>query len=252
MAAQLTVIGLGTLPELHPGDDLPALVVEAITREADGLHPGDVVVVTQKVVSKAEGRLVDLRTVTPSRFALALAEQWDKDAALLEVILSETRRIVRMERGVFIVETVQGFVCANAGVDRSNVPDDNVVTLLPADPDASARAVHAALAARWPGVPSAVVITDSFGRPWREGSTEVAIGAAGLVTLESYRGRTDPYGYVLQSTDVAFGDMIANAAGLVMGKFDKVAAAVVRGAPVPLGEGSGRDLLRMADKDLFR
>lgn len=252
MAGSVHILGLGTLPELHPGDDLPALVCDAVAAEAGGLQPGDVVVVTQKVVSKAEGRMVDLRTVQPGAFATSLAQQWEKDAALLEVVLSETRRIVRMERGVLIVESVQGFVCANAGVDRSNVPDDSMVTLLPADPDASAARVHAALAARWPGVPCGVVITDSFGRPWREGITEVAIGVAGLAPIESYKGVRDPYGYLLSTTEVAVADHLASAAGLVMGKLDKVPAAIVRGARLALGEGNGRQLLRAADRDLFR
>lgn len=252
MAASYQVIALGSLPELRPGDDLPGLVCDAVGVEAGGLQEGDVVVVTQKVVSKAEGRLVDLRTVQPSAFAQALARELGKDPALVEVVLGETRRIVRMDRGVFIVETHGGFICANAGVDRSNVPEEHLVTLLPADPDASAARLHAALAARWPGVTCGVVITDSFGRPWREGITEVAIGVAGLQPVVSLRGLRDPYGYLLTATDVAVADELASAAGLVMGKLDRVPAAVVRGAPVRFGTGSGKGLLRPAERDLFR
>ncbi|MSQ09631.1 MAG: coenzyme F420-0:L-glutamate ligase [Dehalococcoidia bacterium] len=252
MAGSYSVIGLGSLPELHPGDNLPSLVVDAVAAEAGGLHGGDVVVVTQKVVSKAEARLVDLRSVTPSAFALSLAAELDKDPALLEVILSETRRIVRMDHNVFIVETHHGFICANAGVDRSNVPDDQVVALLPVDPDASARAIRTKLTARWPEAACAVIITDSFGRPWREGITEVAIGVSGLLPVETMRGQRDPYGYLLSSTDIAIADHLAAAAGLVMGKFDMVPAAVVRGVRFTPAEGTAQALLRPAERDLFR
>ncbi len=252
MASRVEILGLGTLPEFRTGDDLPALVADAVAAGAGGLQAGDVVVVTQKAVSKAEGRVVDLRTVTPSALAVEFAGQTGKDPALVEVVLRETRRVVRMDRGVLIVETKQGFVCANAGVDRSNVPDDNIVTLLPVDADASAARVLATLAARWPAVPCGVLITDSFGRPWRHGITEVAIGVAGFSALESLKGRSDPYGYTLTSTEVAVADYLATAAGLVMGKFDRVPAAVVRGASITLGEGSVNQLLRPAEFDLFR
>lgn len=252
MARSFAVLGLGSLPELHPGDDLPAMVAEAVANEAGGLQASDVVVVTQKIVSKAEGRLVDLRSVTPSAFAHSLAKELEKDPALIEVILGETRRIVRMSHNVFIVETHHGFICANAGVDRSNVPDDNVVALLPRDPDASARGIRAALTARWPGTACAVIITDSFGRPWREGITEVAIGVAGLLPVETMRGQRDPYGYLLSSTDIAVADHLASAAGLVMGKLEMVPAAVVRGVQFTHAEGTAQALLRPAARDLFR
>ena len=245
--SSLQITGLRTLPEVGAGADLSRLIVDATQKEAAGLQTGDVVVVTQKVVSKAEDRIVDLRTVKPSAFAKSLAQQWEKDPRQVEVILRETRRIVRMDQGVLIMETHHGFVCANAGVDRSNVPGDDNVSLLPVDPDRSAEEIRRGL-----GVEAAVIISDTFGRPWREGTTEVAIGVAGMDPLWDYRGRRDAYGYVLRSTEVAVADMLASAAGLVMEKASRVPVAIVRGFPFETGEGGGRRLLRAPTKDLFR
>lgn len=251
MAAELRVVGLTTLPEVRPGDDLPALILAATEREGVGLRDRDVVSVTQKVVSKAEGRLVDLAGVTPSEFARQVAAQAEKDPRLVEVVLRETKRVVRMDKGVLIVETHGGFVCANAGVDNSNVPGANTVSLLPVDPDASAARLRAALR-NLAGVEVAVIITDSFGRPWREGTTEIAIGVAGMRPVESYRGREDPFGNPLRTTEIAVADQLAAAAGMVTEKLSGIPVVVLRGAAYTAGSGSGRDLLRLPERDMFR
>lgn len=243
----MNVVGLRTMPEIEPGADLAKLIVEAAHKESVALEAGDVVVVTQKIVSKAEGRVIDLGSIKPSPFAESLARRWEKDPRQMEIILRETQRFVRMDQGVIISETHHGFICANAGVDRSNVPGEDKVCLLPVDPDESAARIRAGL-----GIEAAVIISDTFGRPWREGTTEVAIGVAGFDPLWDYRGQTDAYGYVLKSTEVAVADMLASAAGLVMEKASRVPVAVIRGFEFEPGEGSGKRLLRAAAKDLFR
>lgn len=245
----LRVFPISGIPEVHPGDDLAALIADA--SKHDPLQTGDVLVVTQKVVSKAEGRIVDLKTVTPSPFAEALAAKWEKDARQIEVILGETRRIVRMDHGVLIVETHHGFVCANAGVDHSNVPGDDRITLLPVDSDASAQKIRTGILQR-AGVQVAVIVSDTFGRPWREGTTEVAIGVAGMDPIWDYRGREDAYGHVLRSTEIAQADQLASAAGLVLEKAAGTPVAVIRGFPYTPTEGTARPLVRAPEKDLFR
>ncbi len=250
-SAGLQIIGLRTLPEVLPGDPLGRLIADACEREGVVLVQGDLAVVTQKVVSKAEGRLVDLNEVTPSRLAMGFAERWEKDARLIEVVLRETRRIVRMDRGQLIVETRHGFVCANAGVDHSNVPGDEIVSLLPEDPDRSAQGILRELERRF-RVSLGVIISDTFGRPWREGAVEVAIGVAGIEPLWDYRGATDAQGQLLRSTEIAIADEIAAAAGLVMEKASQVPAAIVRGFPLVPGESGIQRLVRPADRDLFR
>jgi coenzyme F420-0:L-glutamate ligase/coenzyme F420-1:gamma-L-glutamate ligase len=232
-----------------PGDDLAALIAAAVAPTP--LQTGDVVVVTQKVVSKAEGRLVALATITPSPFAQAIAAAHGKDPRHVEVVLRESRRIVRMDRGILIAETRHGFICANAGVDASNVPGTDVVSLLPEDPDASAERIRAGLRARL-GVEVGVVVSDTFGRVWRLGQTNVAIGVAGVRPLVDYVGQRDPYGYDLRVTQLAVADEIAAAAELVMGKVSGVPVAVVRGLAHLLGEGRARDLVRPPETDLFR
>jgi coenzyme F420-0:L-glutamate ligase/coenzyme F420-1:gamma-L-glutamate ligase len=209
------------------------------------------VVVTQKIVSKAEGRLVDLTTVEPSPFAHQFAAAHGKDPRHVEVVLRESRRIVKMDRGILITETHHGFICANAGVDASNVPGADVVCLLPVDPDASAERICQGLAARL-GLALAVVISDTFGRVWRVGQTNVAIGVAGLRPVQSYVGQRDPHGYDLRVTQLAVADEVAGAAELVMGKTVGVPVAVVRGLAAHLGPGTARDLLRAPEEDLFR
>ncbi len=248
---EVRIIGVTGLPEIAPGDDVTVLIAKAAAAQGTPLLKGDVVVVTQKVVSKAEGRLIELRAVEPSPLALEFAEHWGKDARQVEVVLRESSRIVRMDRGVLIVETKQGFVCANAGVDASNTGRPGFVTLLPEDPDASAQRIRLGLE-KQVGVSIPVIISDSFGRPWREGIDQVALGVAGLLPLRDYSGLTDPDGYELRVTQVALADEIAAAAELVMGKLDRVPVAIVRGYLVPSGAGSGRQLLREPGKDLFR
>jgi coenzyme F420-0:L-glutamate ligase/coenzyme F420-1:gamma-L-glutamate ligase len=236
--------------EVRAGDDVAALIAEAAAT-GEGLASGDVVVVTQKIVSKAEGRLVDLATVEPSAFARQFAAAQGKDPRHVEVVLRESRRIVKMDRGVLISETHHGFVCANAGVDASNVPGANTLTLLPVDPDASAERIRQGLLARL-GAIVGVIISDTFGRVWRMGQTNVAIGVAGLQPLVSYVGQRDPYGYDLRVTQLAAADEIAAAAELVMGKTDAVPVAVIRGLAHLLGPGTARDLVRPPETDLFR
>jgi coenzyme F420-0:L-glutamate ligase/coenzyme F420-1:gamma-L-glutamate ligase len=207
--------------------------------------------VTHKIVSKAEGRLVDLRSVEPSAFAKGFAARYGRDPRQIEVVLRESRRVVRMERGLIIAETHHGFVCANAGVDASNVPGDDTVCLLPVDPDASAARLREALRARIES-DLAVIISDSFGRPWREGITNVAIGVAGMEPLADYRGRRDPYGYPLEASILAVADELAAAAELVMGKTEGMPVAIIRNYPYKPGPGRALDLLMAPERDLFR
>lgn len=215
------------------------------------LRDGDVLVVAQKIVSKAEGRIVRLGDVKPSARALRIARRMRQDARFVEVVLRESRRIVRASRRVLIVETRQGFVCANAGVDRSNVPGEDCVTCLPRDPDGSARRLAAMLRGRT-GARVAVIISDTFGRPWRLGLVNAAIGAAGLEVLRDLRGKKDAQGHVLRGTVLAVADELASAAGLVMGKLERVPVVLVRGYRYTRAGQSARDLIRPAAEDLFR
>lgn len=248
---EVRVIAITGLPEIRPGDSLACLLVDAAARQGTPIQSGDVVVITQKVVSKAEGRLIDLRDVQPSSFAQMIADQWGKDAQHVEVVLRESRRIVRMDRGVIISETRHGYVCANAGVDASNVGGGAVLCLLPLDPDASAAAIRADIAHRT-GADVAVIISDTFGRPWRDGTTEVAIGVAGMLPIRDYVGQRDPYGYELRVTSVCVADELATAAELVTGKLERVPAALIRGYPYQRGEGKARQIVRAPERDLFR
>jgi coenzyme F420-0:L-glutamate ligase / coenzyme F420-1:gamma-L-glutamate ligase len=244
----LEVLGVEGFPEVRSGDDLSRMISGAVAEE---LRPGDVLVVTHKIISKAEGRLVDLRTVEPSALAKGYATRHGKDPRQIEVVLRESRRIVRMDRGIVISETHHGFVCANAGVDASNVPGDDTVCLLPVDSDASAARLRDALAED-PGVEVAVVISDSFGRAWRHGITDVAIGVAGMDPVADYRGQRDPHGYPMEASILAVADELAAAAELVMGKTDGIPLAIVRGYPYSPASGSARDLLMPPERDMFR
>jgi coenzyme F420-0:L-glutamate ligase/coenzyme F420-1:gamma-L-glutamate ligase len=237
----VSVLPLEGIPEVREGDDLAALLAEAAER-AGGLEPHDVLVVAQKVVSKAEGRVQPLADVEPSDRAREVAG--DYDPRHLEVILGEASRLVRVRPPLVIAETRHGFVCASAGVDHSNAPGPDMVVLLPVDPDASARRIAERL-----GV--AVIVSDSFGRPFRQGTTDVAIGVAGIPALLDLRGVRDSAGYELRTTTIAVGDEIAGAAELVMGKTNGVPAAIVRGLSLD-GDGTGQDLVMPADRDLFR
>jgi len=254
MPADVEVFALDGIPEIAPGNDLGAIVGDAIER-TDGLTPlreDDVLVVTQKVVSKAENAIVDLTTVEPRVEAVRFAERWDRDPRQIEVVLREARRVIRMERGVLITETPHGFVCANGGVDASNVGPESgqVVTLLPRDPDASARGIREAIRSRFE-VDVPVIVSDSFGRPWRWGIVDVAIGVSGLEPIEDLRGTPDADGRVMKSTIRASADEIASAAELALGKTGGRPAAVVRGAHPRRGEGSIAEVLMPRKFDLF-
>lgn len=251
-SAEIRLLGLDGIPEVTPGDDIGAMIGDAIERSGHGLRPDDVLVVTHKVVSKSEGRLVDLRSITPSEMATSIAERFGKDARQVEVVLRESSRIVRMDRGVIISETAHGLICANAGVDASNVANDTVC-LLPVDPDASAAALRSYLDHRF-GVAAGVIISDSFGRPWRVGIVNVAIGVAGLPPLADYRGYSDAAGYELHVSVLAVADELAAAAELVMNKLDARPVVLVRGyvPPVDAPPGTGRDLILDPGRDMFR
>ena len=244
----LEILPVGGIPEIRPGDDLPELIDRAA---GENLREGDVLIATHKIVSKAEGRLVDLRAIEPSAIAKDFAARYERDPRQIEVVLRESRRIVRMERGLIIAETLHGFVCANAGVDASNVPGDDVVCLLPVDPDASAARLRYALATRT-DLELAVIISDSFGRPWREGITDVAIVVSGMDPLADYRGRMAPHGRPLEASVLAVADELAAAAELVMGKTAGIPVAIVRGYPYERGSGTGKALLMPPERDLFR
>jgi coenzyme F420-0:L-glutamate ligase/coenzyme F420-1:gamma-L-glutamate ligase len=250
VAPRYEVIGIEGLPEIARGDDLGRLIAEAAARQGTPLRARDLLVISQKVVSKAEGRVVRLSTVTPSPRARAVAAEIGRDPRLVEVILSEARRVVRQDKGVLIVETRHGWVCANAGVDQSNVEADTAC-LLPEDADRSACALRDRLAALT-RLALAIIIADTFGRPWREGLTNVAVGVAGLRPLKSYLGERDPAGHVLQATILALADELAGAAEPVMGKLKRIPAAIIRGLEWEAGDGSSRELLRDPSRDLFR
>jgi coenzyme F420-0:L-glutamate ligase/coenzyme F420-1:gamma-L-glutamate ligase len=252
MIDEIRVIPVRGIGEVRPGDDLAGLILDALAAAGKAIEPGDVLVVTQKVVSKAEGRLVDPETVEPSAFARQIAETARKDAHFQEVVLRESRRIVKMANGVLITETHHGLICANSGVDESNVAGGRVVCLLPEDPDRSAADLRATIAGRVGAAP-AVIISDTFGRPWRDGQVNVAIGVAGMLPLSDYAGVDDPYGYTMHATLIAVADELAGAAELAMGKIDAVPVAIVRGYPyTPSDTASAARLLRDPRFDLFR
>ena len=250
MPPRFEVIGVAGLPEIARGVDLGPLIVDAARAQGTPLAAGDLLVVSQKIVSKTEGRLVRLDQVAVSPRAQALALEIDRDPRLVEVILGESRRIVRHAKGVLIVETHHGWICANAGVDQSNV-DADTACLLPLDSDASARALRSRIAALT-GHTLAVVIADTFGRPWREGLVNVAVGLAGFEPIVSYLGETDPAGHVLQATILALADELASAAEPVMGKLDRIPVAIIRGVRWTAAESDSRPLLRDSSRDLFR
>jgi coenzyme F420-0:L-glutamate ligase / coenzyme F420-1:gamma-L-glutamate ligase len=252
---RLEVIALAALPEVVEGDDVGDLVADALatTRDALPLRDDDVLVVTQKIVSKAEGAVVDLTSIEPRPEAIRYGERWDRDPRQVEVVLREARRVVRMANGVLITETDHGFICANGGVDASNVgpASGSIVTLLPRDPDASAGRIRASVLARF-GRDVPVIVSDSFGRPWRWGIVDVAIGVSGIVPLDDLRGRPDADGRIMRSTVRAVADEIASAAELVLGKTAGRPVALVRGADFVRGEASIRAALIPPEADLFR
>jgi coenzyme F420-0:L-glutamate ligase / coenzyme F420-1:gamma-L-glutamate ligase len=255
LGERLEIVAIPGLGEIVPGDDLPALIADAVAATTDvlPLQDDDVLVVTQKVVSKAEGAVVDLTTVTPRPEAIEFASRYDRDPRQIEVVLREAVRIVRMANGVLITETRHGFVCANGGVDASNVgpASGSVLTLLPKDPDASADAIRAAIAERL-GHDLPIIVSDSFGRPWRLGIVDVAIGVSGLLPLDDLRGAPDADGRVMRSTVRAVADELASAAELALGKTANRPIALVRGASFRRGEARIREALMPAETDLFR
>ena len=244
------VIGIQGIGEVRRGDDIAALIVEAAARQSTPVLAADLLVIGQKIVSKAEGRVVKLGDVKPSPIAIAMAPALGKEPPLVEVILRESRRVVRMAQGVIITETHHGWVCANAGVDQSNV-DADTVALLPEDSDRSAREVRDRVRVL-AGVDVRVIITDTFGRPWREGLTNIAIGVAGFAPLRSYLGERDSAGRPLQATILALADELAGAAEPVMGKLDRIPAAIVRGLTLSAAEEGSKPLVREPARDLFR
>ncbi|MEO6196763.1 MAG: coenzyme F420-0:L-glutamate ligase [Dehalococcoidia bacterium] len=246
----ITVIPLIGIPEVKAGDDVGRLIVEAARGET-GITAGDVLVVTQKIVSKAECRVVPLADVTPSAEAEELAVATEKDPRLVELILRESRGIVRQRGPVLITETLHGFVCANAGIDSSNVGPEGTACLLPENPDRSAWEIRETISSET-GADVAVIISDTFGRPWREGHTNVAIGVAGMLPFVDYVGQTDSFGYELRVSTLCVADELAAAAELVQNKLDGVPVAIVRGFDYPRGEGSARDIVRPRENDLFR
>lgn len=257
-SAGVQILPVDGIPEVVEGDDLAALIGDGIDSSIGALQEGDVVVVTHKIVSKAEGGLIALSTIEPSPLARQVAGDWDKDARQVEVVLRQAKRILRMSRGLIIAETRHGLICANAGVDASNAAAGTVV-VLPADPDASAERIRRALLTRYfperspDEHPFGVIITDSFGRPWRNGIVNVAIGVAGIAPLTDYRGHFDPSGYELRASILAIADELASAAELVMHKLAARPVAVIRGYEQQTGgaAGTGKDLIMAEERNLF-
>lgn len=243
---RIEIIALSNLPEVRRGDDLAALIRNAATNDGQSIDGSVVVAVAQKIVSKSEGAVIDLRTIQPSALAASWAKECGKDPRLIELVLSQSRRIVKMDGGVLVAETHLGQICANAGVDQSNVEGDDFATILPLDPDLSARRLRAELGC------GAVIITDTFGRPWREGLVDVAIGVSGLDSIEDYRGSTDRLGRKLSGTIIAVADQLAAAAGILMRKSVGCPVVLVRGFDWKPAEGSSRALIRTPERNLFR
>ncbi|MCY3923745.1 MAG: coenzyme F420-0:L-glutamate ligase [Chloroflexi bacterium] len=249
--SEYRVFAVGGIPEVVEGDDLAELIHDALVAQETPLEAGDVLVVTQKIVSKAEGRVIPLDDVTAGLFAQDWADDWEKDARAVELVLQESKRIVRMTRGLILSETRHGWVCANAGVDQSNVGGGDAVALLPIDSSASAQAIRQGLVHRGQ-VDVPVIVSDTFGRPWRNGLTNVAIGVSGMNPIRSYVGEVDAEGYDLRVTEMAIVDELASAAEPVMNKLDAVPVAVVRGLNIPVEEYDHSTLVRPAEMDLFR
>ena len=244
----IPVRGIG---EVRPGDELAGLVLAALRRQGERLRAGDILALKHKIVAKAEGCTRKLAEVKPSARALRWARRWKHDAQLAEIALQDATRVVRAGHGVLITETHHGFICANSGVDLSNVDGGETAVLLPADADASARRVHLALR-RATRLHIPVLVADSFGRPWREGLTEAAIGVAGMQSLHDFRGRRDPHGYQLHATAEAVADELACLAGLACGKLQRTPACIIRGFAYKKGKGSSKPLIRARERDLFR
>ena len=252
MPPEIRAVGIEGLPEVQAGDDLAGQIIDAAAAQGTPVEDGDVVVVTQKIVSKAEGRVMTIDEVEASPLAVAITEGHRRDPRHTEMILRESRRVVRMDRGVIISETYHGYICANAGIDASNIPGDNAICLLPVDPDASARGIRDAIRERL-GVDAAVLVSDTFGRPWRNGAINVSIGVAGFNPVVSYVGEFDPHGNELHTTTIAVADELAATAELVTGKLLGVPVALIKGYPYErMADADSRAIVRDPDKDLFR
>ena len=252
MPPEIRVIGVEGIPEIQPGDDLASLVMDAAQGQNTSFQAGDIIVVTQKIVSKAEGRVLSLDSIEASPFAVSITEGHRRDPRHTELILRESERVVRMDRGVIISETRHGFICANAGIDASNIPGSDTVCLLPVDSDASAQNLRRAVKDRL-GVDVAVIVSDTFGRPWRNGATNVAIGVAGIDAMLSYVGLEDSHGNMMHTTVIAVADELAATAELVTGKVDAVPVTIIRGYRYQSAETATHwDLIRSPDKDMFR
>lgn len=248
---ELRAIPIRGIPEIRSGDQLVERILIALKRSKLALQTSDILVLKHKIVSKAEDRIIKLAGIKPSARARRWAEPYALDPRVVQLALAESRRIVRKKRGILITETNHGFICANSGVDLSNVDGGESAVLLPVDPDRSAAVLHRALG-RKTGIFIPVIIADSFGRPWREGLCEVAIGVAGMKVFRDYRGQRDPYGYHLRVTQEAIADELAGMAGLVCDKLARTPACIIRGFNYPKGRGRARDLIRPATMDLFR
>lgn len=251
MPNAISIIPLLGIPEIRPGDDLVKIVIDAAFNQDISIQDKDILVFAQKVVSKSEGRIVKIKDVSPSPFSIAVSKLLDKDPRFVEIILRESQRIVKMDRGRLIVENTKGIVCANAGVDISNISGGEEVTLLPDNPDQSAVRLVEGFRGEL-GIEVAVIITDTVGRPWREGLVQIAIGCYGISPLKDYRGKEDSKGYGLHATVLAVADEISGAAGLVMGKTEGVPVVIVRGYDYEKGTEGAKKLLRNPDNDLFR
>jgi coenzyme F420-0:L-glutamate ligase/coenzyme F420-1:gamma-L-glutamate ligase len=248
---KLVIVPIPLASEIKPGDSLAGKLLQALRQHKLAFEPGDILVVKHKIVSKAEGRIVDLATIKPSATSIAWAMKYKLDARVIELALRESRDIIRSKNGVLITETRHGFICANSGIDVSNVDGGRHALLLPADPDRSARDLHRNLKERT-ALAIPVLITDTFGRPWREGLVDSCIGIAGMKALRDDRGRRDPHGYTLHASLEAVADELAGAAGLVCGKLNRTPACIIRGFPYEPAPGRTRDLLRPAGNELFR
>ncbi|WP_419880365.1 coenzyme F420-0:L-glutamate ligase [Peribacillus sp. B-H-3] len=248
---QIEIIGVEGLPTIKEGNNLENLIIRALNQQGEKLEYKDVVVVTSKIVSKAEGCLVAVEDFHPSALAIELSESSDKTANEIEMILSESASPIKITNRVLIMETKHGFICANAGIDRSNIENQEMALLLPKDPDATAEKIRKSLE-NYYQVELAVIISDTFGRPWRNGQTNIAIGVSGMLAIKDYKGQFDQFGNKLEATEIAVADQIASAAELVMGKSDGVPVAVIRGYSYPDGNGTGKDLIRPREMDLFR
>jgi coenzyme F420-0:L-glutamate ligase/coenzyme F420-1:gamma-L-glutamate ligase len=249
--AEIRLIPIPFTGEIKPKDSLTEKLLQSMRRCKLAFKPGDILVIKHKIVSKAEGQIVDLATIEPSTGSKAWARKYELDARVIELAVRESRSIIRRENGVLITETLHGFICANSGVDVSNVDGGRHALLLPVDPGRSAGKFHREIKKRT-GLAIPVLITDTFGRPWREGLVDFCIGIAGMEALRDDRGRRDPHGYKLHASLEAIADELAGAAGLVCGKLNRTPACIIRGFPYESARGRARDLLRPKASDLFR